>query len=449
MMNKLKRMYAEIAKVEAQEDGTLRVYGWASSGAVDSDGETITPDAMKAALPDYMKFGAVREMHQPKAAGTAIEAEVQDDGRTWFGAHVVDPIAVKKVETGVYKGFSVGGKVTERDKLDKTLIKAINLVEVSLVDRPANPEAVFTMYKAERTPEDDVAELAELLDAGTVSPAELLEMVKGAREVPIEPIPAPAAAGDPATGSEASAASDEAGKAASAGDELTKSMYDVSQFAQLLQGLAGICGNAGWEAQYEADSSPIPAAMRDWLKSGVGIFQAMAAEETAELVNALQAAVVEPAAVEVVALADAGGDIAKAGARFSAATKAALAGAHEAMKTACDYMDKLGYADADKAEGGDDLAKLTGEIDLLKADMAKVVSERDELAKRVKALEAQPAPGKALLKAISKADDVAAPAAPQSAVEALPKDAPAEQLVKAQIIDIYRTSRPVQGNAQR
>lgn len=146
----MKRLYAEIAKTEAQEDGTIKVYGYASSGAEDSDGETITSDAMKAALPDYMKFGAVREMHDAtKAAGTAIEAEVQEDGRTWFGAHVVDPIAVKKVGAGVYKGFSIGGKITGRDDLNKKLIKGIKLVEVSLVDRPANPEAVFTMYKAE------------------------------------------------------------------------------------------------------------------------------------------------------------------------------------------------------------------------------------------------------------------------------------------------------------
>ena len=67
------KLYADIAKTEEQDDGTIKVWGWASTGAVDSDGEIITPDAMKAALPDYMKFGAVREMHQSKAAGTAIE----------------------------------------------------------------------------------------------------------------------------------------------------------------------------------------------------------------------------------------------------------------------------------------------------------------------------------------------------------------------------------------
>ena len=146
------KLYGEITKAEEQNDGTIKVWGYASSSAVDADGETITPDAMKAAIPDYMKFGAVREMHGKSAAGTAIEARVEDDGRTFFGAHVVDPIAVKKVQAGVYKGFSIGGKVTARDDLNKSVIKGLSLVEISLVDRPANPDAVFTCYKADGVP---------------------------------------------------------------------------------------------------------------------------------------------------------------------------------------------------------------------------------------------------------------------------------------------------------
>lgn len=149
------KLYAEITKTEAQDDGTIKVWGYASSASVDSDGETITAEAMKAAIPDYMKFGAVREMHGKSAAGTAIEARVEDDGRTFFGAHVVDPIAVKKVQTGVYKGFSIGGRVTARDDLNKSVIKGLNLVEISLVDRPANPDAVFTCYKADGVDDDE------------------------------------------------------------------------------------------------------------------------------------------------------------------------------------------------------------------------------------------------------------------------------------------------------
>jgi phage head maturation protease len=117
-----KRIFAQFSKVEKQEDGTLKVYGVASSETRDSDGEVILADAMRKALPDYLTFGAVREMHQPIAAGTAIEASVDDAGVTQFAAHVVDPVSVKKVETGVLKGFSIGGKIVKRDKDDKTII---------------------------------------------------------------------------------------------------------------------------------------------------------------------------------------------------------------------------------------------------------------------------------------------------------------------------------------
>ncbi|ENX3351638.1 caudovirus prohead protease [Neisseria gonorrhoeae] len=152
------KLYAQIAKTEAQDDGTVKVWGYASSEAVDSDGEVVAAEAMKAAIPDYMKFGAVREMHGSNAAGTAIEINVEDDGRTFFGAHIVDPVAVTKVKTGVYKGFSIGGRVTARDDLNKSQITGLKLTEISLVDRPANPDAVFTCFKADKPKDEEEAD---------------------------------------------------------------------------------------------------------------------------------------------------------------------------------------------------------------------------------------------------------------------------------------------------
>ncbi len=63
------RMFGEITKVEAQDDGTIKVVGVASSGAVDDADETVLPDAMKAALPAYMRIGALSEMHGVTLAG--------------------------------------------------------------------------------------------------------------------------------------------------------------------------------------------------------------------------------------------------------------------------------------------------------------------------------------------------------------------------------------------
>lgn len=407
----LKKIFAslDVSKTEELDDGTIKVWGYASSGVEDSDGETVTSDAMKAALPDYLKWGAVREMHQAKAAGTAIEAEVQDDGKTWFGAHIVDTEAVKKVKTGVYKGFSIGGKVTERDELNKSIINGLKLIEVSLVDRPANPEAVLTMYKAE-TVEDDapaaVDELAELLNKGEITPERLLELAKGETNTA-------------ETGTEGEEIETE-----SPSDEIKKGMWSVQDFAQVISTLGWIIQDAQYEADYEGDNSPIPAQLRAWFAQGVQIFKDMAAEETAELLAQLKAQAGE---VDVLELAARGSDLAKAGKKFSKATKDALGAIHKAAQDACDHLGKLGYDkddDEDKieeADKGGDLAKVSAaHDDLLKAigsagcpegaiaaDFVKAMAtERDTLQKRVKELEAQPAHGKALLKAISKAGDV-------------------------------------------
>jgi phage head maturation protease len=139
------RFYAPIAKVDAEQ---RMVWGYASTEAEDDQGEIITRDALAAALGDYLRFANIREMHQMSAVGVAEEAGIDDKG-LYVGARIVDPRAWDKVTSGVYKGFSVGGKVRARDAHDRNVITALSLTEISLVDRPANPEAVFDCWKAE------------------------------------------------------------------------------------------------------------------------------------------------------------------------------------------------------------------------------------------------------------------------------------------------------------
>lgn len=338
----MKRLYAEIAKTEAQEDGTIKVFGYASSGVEDSDGEIITPDAMKAALPNYMKFGAVREMHDSKkAAGTALEANVQEDGRTWFGAHVVDPIAVKKVSTGVYKGFSIGGKVVERDDLNKRLIKGINLVEVSLVDRPANPEAVFTMFKAE-----------------TVD-------------------------GQPGDEGEAAEKNDDVGT----GDVVQKGMWNASRLLEALSTVKTACEDAEFEQKRGEHSEQLIDAMKSVRQSLAAVLVNYIGEEisppgTTEKMAKAGFTITEngvetywqapdgvstnevdifaksvfslPSAEMSKRLTDAGYEpstIIKAGARYSKATKTMLKAAHDACKAADKALGDLKY---DEGEDADD-----------------------------------------------------------------------------------------------
>lgn len=471
------RLYANIAKVEPQEDGTLKVYGFASSAAEDSDGETVAPDAMKAAIPDYMKFGAVREMHQPLAAGTALDIGVDADGKTNFGAHIVDPVAVKKVQTQVYKGFSIGGKVTSRDPLNNKHITGLRLVEVSLVDRPANPDAVFTMYKAEKL-EDEPAPAADdpnahaagsplnnpvvkaaaaaepskvepkgeapaakpaLADIEKAAVAEIAKMLNDKKILPSQILKA----------SQEAIAPKEPRKAIALAD-FKKGMYSVSCFASLLQSAACLATDAAYEAEYEADSSVVPEGLRAWVSQGVAIFNTMAAEESAELLAAIKQLPAE-AEISVIESGDKTGDLSKKGATFSDATKKKLGDIHKSMKDCCDKMDSLGYKqddDAGMAEAAEAIAAAAGASpiskteepgDLFKAELAKRDAVIDALAKRLEVIEAQPMPAKGVLKTLTKGEDVLQTSVRETEVSKLPSNATPEQLAKAQTLDIFRT----------
>ena len=143
-MNPL-RLYARFEKVD---HAARMVYGYASTEALDSHGEIVRKDAVAAALPDFMRWGNIREMHQASAVGKAKEAQIDEHG-LWLGAKIVDDDAWEKVKEGVYSGFSIAGHVTGRDPIEPHVITGCHLSEISLVDRPANPEAVFTMFKAD------------------------------------------------------------------------------------------------------------------------------------------------------------------------------------------------------------------------------------------------------------------------------------------------------------
>lgn len=155
--------YLPIAKVDREQ---RMVFGYASTPTRDIQGEVIELDAIKDALPDYMAWRNIREMHGPSAVGVTKEANVDDKG-LYIGAKIVDDDAWKKVVEEVYKGFSIGGDVTRRDG---ATITGLDLIEISLVDRPANPDCRIDVVKAARgaTAISDRTEAMAERDSGEV-----------------------------------------------------------------------------------------------------------------------------------------------------------------------------------------------------------------------------------------------------------------------------------------
>lgn len=101
--------------------------------------------------------GNVRVMHGTTVAGKFEKIEFDDDAKEINGvAKIIDDAEWAKVASGCYSGFSIGGSYAKRwaDDSDPNLIRyTANPSEVSLVDQPCVPTAVFTAVKADGSTE--------------------------------------------------------------------------------------------------------------------------------------------------------------------------------------------------------------------------------------------------------------------------------------------------------
>ena len=151
--------YFSIEKADRNADGTMTVYGKATDDSIDIDQQICDGDWLKRAMPAWFKSGGnIREQHSNIAAGVAKEYEAKADGH-YIGVLVVDPVSVKKVDAGVLKGFSVGMKnprVVRDSKAANGRIVDGQIVEVSLVDRPANPNCQLVLAKSVDGEKDQV-----------------------------------------------------------------------------------------------------------------------------------------------------------------------------------------------------------------------------------------------------------------------------------------------------
>ena len=143
--------YAYVGGLTAKrgEDGFMRVKGLATDDTLDLDEQICDPQWLAKAMPEWLAIGNIREMHQSKAVGKAVEMEQSGTGYI-VEAKIVDKEAAMKVEEGIYTGFSVGiknAKVIKDAAAPGGRIVSGKVVEVSLVDRPANPSAVIEIAK--------------------------------------------------------------------------------------------------------------------------------------------------------------------------------------------------------------------------------------------------------------------------------------------------------------
>lgn len=143
------------------------VSGFATLDNVDKHGDIVDTAASMQAFTRFR--GNIREMHQPVAVGKVVSFKQQDfyDSKTKknYSGVFVDVYVSKgaqdtweKVLDGTLSGFSIGGSINKADTVHAhddyegpvRIIKDYDLVELSLVDNPANQFAnVFSIQKAD------------------------------------------------------------------------------------------------------------------------------------------------------------------------------------------------------------------------------------------------------------------------------------------------------------
>lgn len=154
------RIGVPITKIDREK---RLVSGFATLDNIDKQGHLVLPEASQKAFDRFR--GNIREMHMPLAVGrmvgfrrdTLYDEETQ---KTYEGIYVTARVSKgaqdtwEKVLDGTLSGFSIGGYLLEReDAYDEEgnkyqIIKDYELVELSLVDNPANQLAnVFSIQK--------------------------------------------------------------------------------------------------------------------------------------------------------------------------------------------------------------------------------------------------------------------------------------------------------------
>lgn len=180
------QMFARLTKVN-EADRTVE--GIIASEAVDKSGEVFDYDRSK---PNFMKWsesiakatdgkslGNVRVMHGKQVAGITKALNFDDaEKMITVKTEIVDDNEWNKVKKGCYTGFSIGGRYV--DKWDDPVRKGVKRYEAdptefSLVDLPCNPQAQFTVVKADGSEElrkfetsvDDAEALAKWVETLT------------------------------------------------------------------------------------------------------------------------------------------------------------------------------------------------------------------------------------------------------------------------------------------
>ena len=174
------RKFIPLAKVEDGPNGLATLYSIATSEAVDKDQELCDYPSTKPGYQEWSResfdattragqqpsLGNIRQQHGIEIFGKAVQIDYLDDKKQiWLKAEAGDERTSGMLRRGIFTGLSQGGKYNWRrcnecatdipqknycPKCSKQVVVRYSATpsEISVVDKPCNPEATFLWVKA-------------------------------------------------------------------------------------------------------------------------------------------------------------------------------------------------------------------------------------------------------------------------------------------------------------
>jgi len=180
-----KSLTLDAVEVKIGGEGAYTFEGYASVfGGVDSYGDTILPGAYKSTLGSRERPIQMRWNHWGPVIGKWLEMAEDEKGLKVRGeltpGHSVAEDAYALLKHGSVTGLSIGYRVKSFDEPEpgRRELKEIDLVEISIVESPADNAAQISNVKTAINEADSLKEIESILrDAGRFSRADATALV--------------------------------------------------------------------------------------------------------------------------------------------------------------------------------------------------------------------------------------------------------------------------------
>jgi len=188
---KIKTLNVGKCQIKADESGSMKFSGYASVfGGIDAHGDTVDPKAYDETLENRERPIRMRWNHYGPVIGKWIKIMVDEKGLYVEGeltpGHSVAQDVYASLKHGAVGGLSIGYYVRAYEDLGdgRTLLTKIELIEISVVEEPADASALIGDVKSRVDECTNLKDIETVLrDAGRFSRSEAKMIVSQIKSI--------------------------------------------------------------------------------------------------------------------------------------------------------------------------------------------------------------------------------------------------------------------------